>query len=104
VRWILPSLLRGQASPHCVALLTAAMGTSPSGEIYVRARADGVFERYLSKCQAQGKPLTGFEITAGRAGTGPYQEAALADLREGLELLIEEVGPPDEMTLTLDVA
>jgi hypothetical protein len=32
------------------------------------------------------------------------QEAALADLREGLELLIEEVGPPDEMTLTLDVA
>lgn len=37
-------------------------------------------------------------------GYGPTEEAALADLREGLELLIEEVGPPDEMTLTLDVA
>jgi hypothetical protein len=37
-------------------------------------------------------------------GYGPTQQAALADLREGLELLIEEVGPPDEMTLTLDVA
>jgi predicted RNase H-like HicB family nuclease len=37
-------------------------------------------------------------------GDGPTQEAAIADLREGLELLIEEVGPPDELTLTLDVA
>lgn len=37
-------------------------------------------------------------------GDGPTQEAAIADLCEGLELLIEEVGPPDELTLTLDVA
>jgi predicted RNase H-like HicB family nuclease len=37
-------------------------------------------------------------------GNGPTQEAALADLREGLELLLEEVGPPNEMTLTLNVA
>jgi predicted RNase H-like HicB family nuclease len=37
-------------------------------------------------------------------GYGPTKEAALVDLREGLELLIEEVGPPDEMTLTLNVA
>ena len=37
-------------------------------------------------------------------GNGATREAALTDLREGLELLIEEVGPPDEMTLTLNVA
>jgi predicted RNase H-like HicB family nuclease len=37
-------------------------------------------------------------------GYGPTREAAFDDLREGLELLIEEVGPPDEMTLTLSVA
>jgi predicted RNase H-like HicB family nuclease len=37
-------------------------------------------------------------------GDGPTQEAAIADLREAVELLLEEVGPPDEMTLTLDVA
>jgi predicted RNase H-like HicB family nuclease len=32
-------------------------------------------------------------------GYGPTQEAALADLREGLGLLLEEVGSPDGMTL-----
>jgi predicted RNase H-like HicB family nuclease len=37
-------------------------------------------------------------------GYGPTREAAFADLREGLELLIEEVGIPEEMTLTLNVA
>jgi predicted RNase H-like HicB family nuclease len=37
-------------------------------------------------------------------GDGPIEEAALVDLRAGLELLIEEVGIPDEMTLTLNVA
>ena len=37
-------------------------------------------------------------------GDGPTQEAAIADLRQGLELLIEDVGPPDELTLTLDIA
>ena len=37
-------------------------------------------------------------------GEGPTQEAAIADLRSGLELLIEEVGIPDELTLTLNVA
>ncbi len=36
-------------------------------------------------------------------GDGPTREAAVADLRAGLELLIEEVGPPDELTLTIDV-
>jgi hypothetical protein len=36
--------------------------------------------------------------------TGPTQEAAISDLRSGLELLIEEVGIPDELTLTLNVA
>jgi predicted RNase H-like HicB family nuclease len=36
-------------------------------------------------------------------GNGPTLEAAVADLRAGLELLIEEVGPPDELTLTIDV-
>jgi hypothetical protein len=37
-------------------------------------------------------------------GDGPTQEAAIADLREALEVLLAEVGPPDELTLTLDVA
>lgn len=37
-------------------------------------------------------------------GEGETQEAAIADLRSGLELLIEEVGIPDELTLTLNVA
>jgi predicted RNase H-like HicB family nuclease len=37
-------------------------------------------------------------------GEGATQEEAIADLRSGLELLIEEVGIPDELTLTLNVA
>jgi predicted RNase H-like HicB family nuclease len=37
-------------------------------------------------------------------GEGPTQDAAINDLRAGLELLIEEVGIPDELTLTLNVA
>jgi hypothetical protein len=32
-------------------------------------------------------------------GDGATQEAAIADLREGLAALITEVGPPDELTL-----
>lgn len=40
----------------------------------------------------------------GAVGDGPTPEAAVADLREGLAALIAEVGPPDELTLTLDVA
>lgn len=40
----------------------------------------------------------------GAVGDGTTPEAAIADLREGLAALIEEVGPPDELTLTLDVA
>ena len=40
----------------------------------------------------------------GAVGDGPTREAALADLREALEVLVAEVGPPDELTLTVDVA
>jgi predicted RNase H-like HicB family nuclease len=40
----------------------------------------------------------------GAAGDGPTAEAAVADLRDALEALLAEVGPPDELTLTLDVA
>lgn len=40
----------------------------------------------------------------GAVGEGPTQEAAIADLREALEVLLAEVGPPDELTLTLNVA
>jgi len=36
-------------------------------------------------------------------GVGSTREAAIADLLVGLELLIEEVGPPDELALTLDI-
>jgi predicted RNase H-like HicB family nuclease len=36
-------------------------------------------------------------------GNGPTRDAALADLRAGLELLIEETGPPDALVLTVDV-
>ena len=37
-------------------------------------------------------------------GEGSTQEAAIADLCAGLELLIEEYGIPDELTLTINVA
>jgi predicted RNase H-like HicB family nuclease len=40
----------------------------------------------------------------GAVGDDATQEEALADLREALALLIEEVGAPPELTLTLDVA
>jgi len=40
----------------------------------------------------------------GAVGDGATPEEALADLREALILLIEEVGAPPELTLTLDVA
>ncbi len=35
-------------------------------------------------------------------GQGESRDAAIADLRDGLLLLIEEVGVPDELTLTVD--
>ena len=40
----------------------------------------------------------------GAVGDGATAEEALADLRQALALLIEEVGVPPELTLTLDVA
>ena len=40
----------------------------------------------------------------GAVGDGATAEAAVADLRDALEALLAEVGPPDELTLTLDVA
>jgi predicted RNase H-like HicB family nuclease len=40
----------------------------------------------------------------GAVGDGATPDEALADLREALILLIEEVGVPPELTLTLDVA
>ena len=40
----------------------------------------------------------------GAVGDGATPEEAIADLREALTLLIEEVGAPPELTLTLDVA
>lgn len=40
----------------------------------------------------------------GAVGDGPTPEAAIADLREALKVLLVEVGPPDELTLTLNVA
>ena len=41
---------------------------------------------------------------AGAPGDGPSAEAAVADLRGVLEVLLAEVGPPEELTLILDVA
>jgi predicted RNase H-like HicB family nuclease len=40
----------------------------------------------------------------GAVGDGPTREAAVAGLRDALEVLLAEVGPPDELTLALDVA
>ena len=40
----------------------------------------------------------------GAVGDGATPEEAIADLREALAVLIEEVGAPPELTLTLDVA
>jgi predicted RNase H-like HicB family nuclease len=40
----------------------------------------------------------------GAVGDGATREAARDDLREALLALIAEVGVPDELTLTLDVA
>jgi hypothetical protein len=41
---------------------------------------------------------------AGAVGDGPSAEAAVAGLRGALETLLAEAGPPEELTLTLDVA
>jgi predicted RNase H-like HicB family nuclease len=40
----------------------------------------------------------------GAVGDGPTPEAAVVDLRNALQALLAETGPPDELTLTLDVA
>jgi predicted RNase H-like HicB family nuclease len=40
----------------------------------------------------------------GAVGDGATAEEAIADLREALTALVEEVGAPQELTLTLDVA
>jgi len=40
----------------------------------------------------------------GAVGDGATPAEAIADLREALTLVIEEVGAPPELTLTLDVA
>jgi len=40
----------------------------------------------------------------GAVGDGETREAALDDLRDALQALIAEVGIPDELTLTLNVA
>ena len=40
----------------------------------------------------------------GAVGDGETREAARDDLREALQALIAEVGVPDELTLTLNVA
>lgn len=40
----------------------------------------------------------------GAVGDGATQEEAIADLRSALEALLDVVGPPDEMTVTLNVA
>ena len=37
-------------------------------------------------------------------GDGATEEAAIADLRVAVEVLPDEVGPPNELTLTLHVA
>jgi predicted RNase H-like HicB family nuclease len=40
----------------------------------------------------------------GAHGEGDSEQAAVADLRKALEGLIAEFGPPDELTVTVDVA
>ena len=40
----------------------------------------------------------------GAVGDGATADEAIADLRHALTALIEEVGAPQELTLTLDVA
>jgi predicted RNase H-like HicB family nuclease len=40
----------------------------------------------------------------GAVGDGATADEAIADLRDALTALIEEVGVPPELTLTLDVA
>ena len=40
----------------------------------------------------------------GAVGDGSTAEEAIADLRDALTVLIEEVGVPQELTLTLEVA
>jgi hypothetical protein len=40
----------------------------------------------------------------GAHGEGSTQTAAIADLREAMAGLVAEFGPPDELTLLVDVA
>ena len=61
---------------------------------------------YVAEQDEEGGWYASAQLRPGVAafGEGPTQEAAISDLRSGLELLIEEVGIPDELTLTLNVA
>jgi hypothetical protein len=45
-----------------------------------------------------------FRRGLGANGEGDSREAAIADLREPLEVLIAGFGPPQELTLTVDIA
>jgi hypothetical protein len=40
----------------------------------------------------------------GAVGDGTTREEAITDLRAGLETLLEVVGPPSELTLTVNIA
>lgn len=47
-------------------------------------------------------PIAELRPGVGAVGDGVTAEDAAADPRESLSALLAEVGPPDELTLTLD--
>jgi hypothetical protein len=60
--------------------------------------------RAIARAIWPANPKVGLSTPVTRTPAGATPEEALADLREAVTLLIEEVGAPPELTLTLDVA
>jgi hypothetical protein len=87
---------RVDPAPICAALLVwenrCCDPRSPSAYV-VEQDEDGV---WCASAQLR--------LGVGAVGDGPTAEAAVADLRDALEVLLAEVGPTDELTLTPDVA
>jgi len=102
----------GPARSYASAMMRCWPGTTQRAD---PCRAPGVENRHcgtrspcaLRRRTGRRRRLVRLRAPApGRGGSRrrPDGEAAVADLRDALEPLLAEVGPPDELTLTPDVA
>lgn len=74
---------------------------STEGTSTVRRMSQEVHVPYVLEQDEDGVWCTLAQL---RVGDGDTAEAAITDLREALTVLLTEVGPSPELTLTLDVA